>query len=128
MISPVLDAVVTVLNTHHPRAREANKRVVLASRELSALERAGWLPVLRAWDAFSKELTHHMHEEEELMLDRVQLFAARKLLVPGALHASRGTFEELLGEHTSQRELARNVREARGDFKSRRTGAGCRGD
>jgi iron-sulfur cluster repair protein YtfE (RIC family) len=111
-IPPVLEAVVTVINTHHPRAREASRRVVLAARELPAMERAEWLPMLRAWEAFSKTLTHHMHEEEELMLDRVQLFAARKMLTPGALHASRGTFEELLGEHSRQHELARAVREA----------------
>lgn len=111
-IPRVLEAVVTVLNTHHLRAREASKRVVFTARELPAMERAEWLPMLRAWEAFSKALTHHMHEEEELMLDRVQLFAARKMLTPGALHASRGTFEELLGEHTQQRELAGVVRDA----------------
>jgi hypothetical protein len=101
-----------VLNTHHPRARETSRVVVLAARELPAMERAEWLPVLRAWEAFSKALTHHMHEEEELMLDRVQLFAARKMLVPGALHASRGTFEELFEAHSRQHELARAVRDA----------------
>ena len=96
-----VQVVVTVVQFHHPRARELQRAIELGFAQLTdeENERPEWKRVRSAYSVFARELSHHMKEEEQLVLDPVQFLMVRERLTFGALRDLRYGFEALMQEH-----------------------------
>jgi Hemerythrin HHE cation binding domain len=102
----LLQLVVTVIDHHHRRAHELGQVVVLAVRELGTpADNPDWVSLISTYDALATALVEHMHEEEEMVLERVQVLHAQGRLVFGALAAAAETITALEVEHQTLRVL-----------------------
>lgn len=103
----VLHLTVTIIDHHHRRARTCGQAVVQAVRELGpAAHGPDWAPLLAAYDGLAASLGSHMHEEEEMLLDRIQILWAQRRLVFGSLARAVPIIETLEAEHAQQLHLA----------------------
>jgi hypothetical protein len=82
--------------------------VVSAAGALGASREPAWKRLIAAWEFISREQTHHMQEQEELVLDRVQFLFARGRLVHGAVK-ERLSFDALMTEHDKLSVLRKRV-------------------
>lgn len=101
--------VVTVVQFHHPRARELQRRVTAQLAELGAHHLPEWKALVSAFEVFARELAEHMRDEEGIVLDPVQFLMVRRRLVPGALSDVRDAFEVLRREHDTMQVLKRRL-------------------
>lgn len=103
----VLHLAVTIIDHHHRRARVCGHAVVQAVRELGPdARRPDWAALVAAYDALAAALGPHMHEEEEVLLDRIQLLWAQRRLVFGSLQRALPILDILEAEHAQQLRLA----------------------
>ena len=95
-----LQVVVTIVQFHHPRCHELRHAVAARVEALGpSRELPGWKRLIASYDVLARELNHHMQEEEELVLDRVQFLSARSRLVFGSMASTKRSFDELMREH-----------------------------
>lgn len=110
------ELVLTVLRFHHPLADERAAEVKAVARSLGlAVSEHPFADVFTRFDRLARRLRAHMHEEEETLLERVQLFMAKRQLTFGSLHASRHRIDQLADEHELDRlkdELVESLRGA----------------
>ncbi|MFO0549718.1 MAG: hemerythrin domain-containing protein [Polyangiaceae bacterium] len=103
------EAVVTVLSHHHPVAHARITEIKEAVLRLgSARATQAWQAVLAGYGELIRSLRHHMHEEEETIFERVQLFHAKRELRFGALVKSLHRIDAMKEEHV---ELASRLTE-----------------
>jgi iron-sulfur cluster repair protein YtfE (RIC family) len=95
-----LQVVVTIVQFHHPRSHELGRAVAASVEALGgARDLPEWKRLITSWEVLARELNHHMQEEEELVLDRVQFLWARARLGFGSLAGTKRSFDELMREH-----------------------------
>lgn len=93
----LVQVVVTLVQFHYPRLRNLHRAVERNQQALGAeLERPEWARLVSAYRVYARELLELVTDTDELVLDRVQIFAARERLALGALSDRRDTFEALL--------------------------------
>lgn len=94
------ELVLIVLRFHHPLAAERAAEVKAVARSLGhAACEVPFGDVFTRFDRLARQLRVHMHEEEETLLERVQLFMAKGQLTFGSLYASRHRIDQLVDEH-----------------------------
>lgn len=94
-----LQIVVAAIERHHVQARDLGRTVALCVGALGESKtNPDCKPLLEAYDALARPLGHYLHEQEELVLDRVQLLFAERKLVFGSMAGSLPSVERLAKE------------------------------
>lgn len=91
----LVQVVVTLVQFHYPRLRNLHRAV---ERNQQALGGPEWARLASAYRVYSRELLQQQVDTDELLLDRVQILAARDRLGLGALSDRREWFGKLLEE------------------------------